>query len=244
MAWRLTSGLRCLAHEGLPAHPASPDRHDRDALENIPDSSIVFRLSQEAIVITRPDRHGTHTPLFEAIPRLLDNTSGKLDMDHVPVEIWQVSRRALERLFFRLADSYTPLGRAIVRARPQCVRAWRRRDARRAAPEVRAAPGWPSSVQTAPAAGPSVVAARWMPMSPSASGRWRRRSCADAATGVVARIVTGPHDAHRLDLHLPMRYDTGRPRAIIRFRISQPRTTSLPCPAGLRARRLSPMMDL
>ena len=62
--------------------------------------------------------------------------------------------------------------------------------------------------------------------------------------GVVARIVTGPHDANRQDSHLPMRYDTGRPRAIIRLRISQPRTTSLPCPAGLRARRPSPMMDL
>ena len=62
--------------------------------------------------------------------------------------------------------------------------------------------------------------------------------------GVVARIVTGPHDTHRQDPHLPMRYDTGRPRAVIRFRISQPRTTSLPCPAGLRARRPSPMMDV
>ena len=62
--------------------------------------------------------------------------------------------------------------------------------------------------------------------------------------GVVARIVTGPHDTHRRDPHLPMRYDTGRPRAAIRLRISQPRTTSLPCPAGLRARRPSPMMDL
>ena len=62
--------------------------------------------------------------------------------------------------------------------------------------------------------------------------------------GVVARIVTGPHDTHRRDPHLPMRYDTGRPRAVIRLRISQPRTTSLPCPAGLRARRPSPMMDL
>ena len=61
---------------------------------------------------------------------------------------------------------------------------------------------------------------------------------------VVARIVTGPHDAHRQDPHRPMRYDTGRPRAVIRLRISQPRTASLPCPAGLRARRLSPMMDL
>ena len=62
--------------------------------------------------------------------------------------------------------------------------------------------------------------------------------------GVVARIVTGPHDAHRQDPHVPMRYDTGRPRAVIRFRISQPRTASLPCPAGLRARRPSPMMDV
>ena len=62
--------------------------------------------------------------------------------------------------------------------------------------------------------------------------------------GVVARIVTSPHDANRQDPHLPMRYDTGRPRAVIRLRISQPRTTSLPCPAGLRARRPSPMMDL
>ena len=67
---------------------------------------------------------------------------------------------------------------------------------------------------------------------------------ADPLNGVVARIVTGPHDAHRQDPHLPMRYDTGRPRAVIRFRISQPRTASLPCPAGLRARRPSPMMDL
>ena len=44
--------------------------------------------------------------------------------------------------------------------------------------------------------------------------------------------------------YLPMRYDTGRPSLVSRLRISQPRTTSLPCPAGLRARRPSPMMDL
>ena len=65
-----------------------------------------------------------------------------------------------------------------------------------------------------------------------------------ALHGVVARIVPGPHDAHRQDSHRPMRYDTGRPNSVIRLRISQPRTTSLPCPAGLRARRPSPMMDL
>ena len=56
-----------------------------------------------------------------------------------------------------------------------------------------------------------------------------------AARGVVARIMTGPHDAHRQDPHRPMRYDTGRPSSIIRLRISQPRTTSRPCPAGLQA---------
>ena len=52
--------------------------------------------------------------------------------------------------------------------------------------------------------------------------------------GVIPRgyskIVTGPHDATRQDPHRPMRYDTGRPRAVIRLRISQPRTTSLPLP--------------
>ena len=73
--------------------------------------------------------------------------------------------------------------------------------------------------------------------SPSATGL-------ASAKGVVARIVPGPHEAHRQDPHRPMRYDTGRPRAVIRLRISPPMTTSLPCPAGLRARRPSPMMDL
>ena len=72
----------------------------------------------------------------------------------------------------------------------------------------------------------------------------RRRGRLGDTWGVVARIVTGPHDTNRQDPHVPMRYDTGRPRAVIRFRISQPRTTSLPCPAGLRARRPSPMRDL
>ena len=40
-----------------------------------------------------------------------------------------------------------------------------------------------------------------------------------------------------------MQYDTGRPNSVIRLRISQSRTTSLPGPAGLRARRPSPMTD-
>ena len=77
---------------------------------------------------------------------------------------------------------------------------------------------------------------------PFATGPARRGQA--PLDGVVARIVMSPHDAHRQDPHLPMRYDTGRPRAVIRFKISQPRTASLPCPAGLRARRPSPIMDL
>ena len=32
VAWRLTSARRGLAHEGPPAHPASPSRHDREAV--------------------------------------------------------------------------------------------------------------------------------------------------------------------------------------------------------------------
>ena len=56
-------------------------------------------------------------------------------------------------------------------------------------------------------------------------------------------MVTGPHEAHRQDPHRPMQYDTGRPNSVIRLRISQSRTTSLPGPAGLRARRPSPMTD-
>ena len=78
---------------------------------------------------------------------------------------------------------------------------------------------------------------------PATARRVRQRIGA-VMKGVVARIVPGPHDAHRQDPHWPMRYDTGRPISVIRLRISQPRTTSLPCPAGLRARKPSPMMDL
>ena len=46
---------------------------------------------------------------------------------------------------------------------------------------------------------------------------FRAEFCALAKGGVVARILTGPHDANRQDSHLPMRYDTGRnPRRLAR----------------------------
>ena len=105
-----------------------------------------------------------------------------------------------------------------------------------------------------PYAGGSLSAGRTSP--PSAAYKVCTPSlCRDVATeaarpapleeGVrVPSSGPGPHEAHRQDPHLPMRYDTGRPRAVIRLRISQPRTTSLPCQVGLRARRPSPMMGL
>ena len=94
--------------------------------------------------------------------------------------------------------------------------------------------GLPSRRGRTPAAGRFIKCVRGAPA----------RDPPAAHVGVVARIVTGPDDATRQDPHWPMRYDTGRPSSVIRLRISQPKTTSLPCPAGLRARRPSPMMDV
>ena len=77
-------------------------------------------------------------------------------------------------------------------------------------------------------------------MRETASGR--RQAPRNVASILDSARKLGIRDAQ--DPHWPMRYDTGRPSSVIRLRISQPRTTSLPCPAGLRARRPSPMMDL
>ena len=94
-------------------------------------------------------------------------------------------------------------------------------------PCIGASPGSPISLQrTATCFRPSPVMMR----------------TAAAGGGVVARIVAGPHDANRQNPYLPMRYDAGRPRAVIRFKTLRPRTTS--AKPGLRARRPSPMMDL
>ena len=51
------------------------------------------------------------------------------------------------------------------------------------------------------------------------------------ATGIVPRIVTGPHDANRQDSLLSMRYDTGRSSSVIRLRSSQPKPNSRSAPA-------------
>ncbi len=65
-----------------------------------------------------------------------------------------------------------------------------------------------------------------------------------ADLGVVARIGAGSHGPNPQGSQLPMLYDAGRPRSVIRFRIWQPRMASPRCPPGLRALRPSPMIDL
>ena len=55
----------------------------------------------------------------------------------------------------------------------------------------------------------------------------------------VARNDPDPAVGHRL-----IAYDAGLPKSLIRFSTLHARTASDPCPAELRARRLSPMIDL
>ncbi len=144
-------------------------------------------------------------------------------------------------------------------ADPRMGNSWRERISHFNKRRLGLATGWPSRAPTGPKSGllrPSRPRRSWVRSGPHRLARQdylsvlgtacRRVRVAHEALqrGVVARIVTGPHDATRQDPHLPMRYDTGRPSSVIRFRISQPRTTSLPCPDGLRARRPSPIMDV
>ena len=55
----------------------------------------------------------------------------------------------------------------------------------------------------------------------------------------VARNDPDPVVGHRL-----IAYDAGLPKSLIRFSTLHARTVSAPCPAELRARKPSPMMDL
>ena len=55
----------------------------------------------------------------------------------------------------------------------------------------------------------------------------------------VARNDPNPTVGHRL-----IAYDAGLPKSVIRFSTLHARTAAVPCPAELRARRPSPMIDL
>ena len=62
--------------------------------------------------------------------------------------------------------------------------------------------------------------------------------------GVGARMRAGLRASNRRARHLPMRYETGLPSSVIRFRTLHASTASRRCPDELRARRQSPTIDV
>ena len=65
-----------------------------------------------------------------------------------------------------------------------------------------------------------------------------------ARRGVGARMRAGLRASNRRARHLPMRYETGLPSSVIRFRTLHASTASRRCPDELRTRRQSPTIDL
>ncbi len=65
-----------------------------------------------------------------------------------------------------------------------------------------------------------------------------------ARRGVGARMRAGLRASNRRARHLPMRYETGLPSSVIRFRTLHASTASRRCPDELRARRQSPTIDV
>ena len=58
------------------------------------------------------------------------------------------------------------------------------------------------------------------------------------------RMRAGLRASNRRARHLPMRYETGLPSSVIRFRTLHASTASRRCPDELRARRQSPTIDV
>ena len=65
-----------------------------------------------------------------------------------------------------------------------------------------------------------------------------------APRGVGARMRAGLRASNRRARHLPMRYETGLPSSVIRFRTLHASTASRRCPDELRARRQLPTIDV
>ena len=62
---------------------------------------IVFYRKEECITVTSKDAQENETTLFEVKPHLFDDVGCKFEIKNdKPLEAWQVSRRALEDLFF------------------------------------------------------------------------------------------------------------------------------------------------
>lgn len=69
----------------------SREEEDGDAVTN-----IVFELSPGAITV----KQGPDKPLFSARPRLSETGECLLEVDGTLYQLWQVSQKALEDLFF------------------------------------------------------------------------------------------------------------------------------------------------
>ena len=62
--------LRCLAHEGSPAHPASPDRHDREAVRPGGVRAVIAEnllLKQQLIVLRRARQRAPNLTLRDRL---------------------------------------------------------------------------------------------------------------------------------------------------------------------------------
>ena len=63
-------------------------------------------------------------------------------------------------------------------------------------------------------------------------------------TALVHESELARNDPHPEAPHLPISYDSGPPRSVIRFRMLHASSASALCPPGVRARRPVPMIDL
>ena len=65
------------------------------------DACIAFSLSQDgALLVESESPSHERSPMFKAVARLQDDGRCRLEVDGAPVHVWQVSKRALEGLFF------------------------------------------------------------------------------------------------------------------------------------------------
>ena len=64
------------------------------------------------------------------------------------------------------------------------------------------------------------------------------------AVALVHESELARNDPHPEAPHLPISYDSGPPRSVIRFRMLHASSASALCPPGVRARRPVPMIDL
>lgn len=62
--------------------------------------SVVLELTRSAITVTAKDSRGGGNALFSAVPSFNQQGECLLRVGHDDLRLWQVSRRALEDLFF------------------------------------------------------------------------------------------------------------------------------------------------